>query len=134
MAEKNRYRFSPHCVYNLGFHIIWCPKYRRKILVNGVDDRLKELFLEKAAVLGIEIENMEVMPDHIHLFVKSKPSLAVDYVVNQLKGYTSLMIRKEFPELRLRLPTLWTRSYYVESVGHISDKTIKKYIDEQKRK
>ena len=79
-------------------------------------------------------ENMEVMPDHIHLFVKSRPSLAVDYVVNRLTGYTSYKLRKEFPGLRYRLPTLWTRSYYVESVGHISDETIKKYIDDQKRK
>lgn len=131
---KNRYSYSSHCVYNLGYHIIWCPKYRRRILVDGTDERLKVLLNEAAEVLGIEIENMEVMPDHIHLFVKSRPSLAVDYVVNRLKGYTSYKLRKEFPGLRYRLPTLWTRSYYVESVGHISDETIKKYIDDQKRK
>lgn len=133
MATKERYTTSAHCIYNLGYHIIWCPKYRRKVLVDGIDDRLKELLLEKAADLGVTIEKMEVMPDHVHLFVKGKPSMAVQHVVNQLKGYTSVMLRREFPRLKSRLPTLWTRSYYVESVGHISESTITKYIEDQKK-
>lgn len=133
MATKDRYTTSAHCIYNLGYHIIWCPKYRRKVLVNGVDERMKELLLEKAADLGIQIEKMEVMPDHVHLFVKGKPSIAVQHIVNQLKGYTSVMLRREFPRLKSRLPTLWTRSYYVESVGHISESTITKYIEDQKK-
>jgi putative transposase len=94
---------------------------------------MKELLLEKAAELGIQIEKMEVMPDHVHLFVKGKPSIAVQHIVNQLKGYTSVMLRREFPRLKSRLPTLWTRSYYVESVGHISESTITKYIEDQKK-
>lgn len=133
MTTQNRYSYSSHSVYNLGYHIIWCPKYRRKVLVSGVDERLKELLLEKAAALEITIEKMEVMPDHVHLFVKSKPTLAVHFIVNQLKGYTSVMLRREFPKLKSRLPTLWTRSYYAESVGHISEDTIKRYIEDQKK-
>lgn len=133
MATKDRYTTSSHCIYNLGYHIIWCPKYRRRVLVDGVDVRLKELLFEKAADLEITIEKMEVMSDHIHLFVKGKPSLAVQHVVNQLKGYTSVMLRREFPKLRSRLPSLWTRSYYVESIGHISESTITKYIEDQKK-
>ena len=133
MATKDRYTTSSHCIYNLGYHIIWCPKYRRKVLVDGVDVRLKELLLKKAADLDITIEKMEVMPDHIHLFVKGKPSLPVQHIVNQLKGYTSVMLRREFPRLRSRLPSLWTRSYYVESIGHISESTITKYIEDQKK-
>lgn len=133
MTTQNRYSYSSHSVYNLGYHIIWCPKYRRKVLVNGVDERLKELLLEKAAALEITIEKMEVMPDHVHLFVKGKPTLAVHFIVNQLKGYTSVMLRREFPKLKSRLPTLWTRSYYAESVGHISEDTIKRYIEDQKK-
>jgi putative transposase len=117
----------------MAFHIIWCPKYRRKVLVNGIDERLKELLLEKAAELNIEIEKMEVMPDYVHLFIKSKPTLAIHYIINQLKGFTSVTLRKEFPKLKSRLPTLWTRSYYVESVGHISEDTIRKYIEDQKK-
>ena len=133
MATKDRYTTSAHCIYNLGYHIIWCPKYRRKVLVNGIDERLKELLNEKAAALEITIEKMEVMPNHVHLFVKGKPSVPVQHIVNQLKGYTSVMLRREFPRLKSRLPTLWTRSYYVESIGHISESTITRYIEDQKK-
>ena len=133
MTTKNRYACSSHSVYNISYHLIWCPKYRRKVLVDGVDERLKELLLEKAAELGITIEKMEVMPDHVHLFVKSTPIIAVHFIVNQLKGYTSVVLRREFAKLKSRLPTLWTRSYYCETIGHISEYTIMRYIDDQKK-
>ena len=132
MTLAKRYTASSHCVYNLGYHIVFCPKYRRKVLVDGIDTRLEELFLEKAEELGISIEKMEVMPDHVHLFIKSKPTYAVHFVVNQLKGYSSVKLREEFPTLKSRLPTLWTRSYFVESVGHISVPTVVRYIENQK--
>lgn len=132
MTLAKRYTSSAHTVYNLGYRIVFCPKYRRRVLVDGIDDRLKELFLEKAKDLDIVIERVEVMPDHVHLFIKSKPTYAVHFVVNQLKGYSSVVLRREFPKLRSRLPTLWTRSYFVESIGHISEETVKRYIEEQK--
>ena len=127
-----RWKHARTCVYNVSYHLIWCPKYRRKVLTNGVDTRLKELLLEKAKEINVEIETMEVMPDHVHLFVKSVPTNPVHFIVGQLKGYSSRLLRKEFPWLKSRLPTLWTRSYYVETVGHISESTIKKYIEDQK--
>ncbi len=129
---EKRWKSSNTCVYNLGYHLIWCPKYRRKVLTEEIQKRLKELLIEKAKNLGIEIEKMEIMPDHIHLFVKAKPVDAPHFIVGQLKGYTSKHLREEFPQLKKRLPTLWTRSYYVESVGHISEEKIKKYIENQK--
>ena len=129
---EKRWKSSNTCVYNLGYHLIWCPKYRRKVLTEEIQKRLKELLIEKAKNLGVEIEKMETMPDHIHLFVKAKPVDAPHFIVGQLKGYTSKYLREEFPQLKKRLPTLWTRSYYVESVGHISEETIKKYIENQK--
>lgn len=132
MTLAKRYTSNSHCVFNLEYHIVFCPKYRRKVLVDGVDERLEVLLKEKAEELGISIENMEIMPDHVHLFIRNKPTYAIHFVVNQLKGYSSSSLRKEFPKLRSRLPTLWTRSYFVESVGHISEETIKKYIDNQK--
>ena len=133
MTTKNRYSFSSHCVFNINYHIIWCPKYRRKVLVNGVDERLKELLTEKASEIGVRIESMEVMPDHVHLFVKAPATLSAHFIVNQFKGYSSRILRRENCQLRSRLPTLWSRSYYCESIGHISETTIKKYIDEQKK-
>lgn len=132
--SPSRWTTSNKAVYNLGYHLIWCPKYRRKVLIGDIEMRLKELLHEKAERLGITIERLEVMPDHVHLFVKTDPTFAPHYVVQQLKGYTSFQLRKEFPSLVSRLPTLWTRSYYVESVGHISEATVKKYIEEQKNK
>jgi len=129
---SERWTTSNKAVFNIGYHLIWCPKYRRKVLVGNVELRLRELLRLKSDRLGMTIENMEIMPDHAHLFVKSSPVLSPHYIVQQLKGYTSHELRKEFPQLKSKLPTLWTRSYYCESVGHISAETIKRYIDEQK--
>lgn len=134
MMATQRWKHSNTTVHNLGYHLIWCPKYRRSILVGEIEKRLVKLLHEKAKEINVEIQNLEIMPDHIHLFIKTEPVASPHWVVQQLKGYTSRMMRKEFRELRSRLPTLWTRSYYVESVGHISEKAIKKYIEEQKGK
>lgn len=95
---------------------------------------MKELLLQKAGEIGIEIVQMEVMSDHVHLFVKADPRNSPHFIVQQLKRYTSRMLREEFPFLKSRLPSLWTRSYYCESVGHISEETISKYIEAQKGK
>ena len=133
MTTENRYTYNSHCVFNIGYHIIWCPKYRRKVLINGVDIRLKEILVKRAAAIGVSIEKMEIMPDHVHLFVKAVPTLAVHFIVNQLKGYSSYILREEFPWLKSRLPTLWTRSYYCETIGHISENTIIRYIEDQKK-
>lgn len=129
-----RWKTNEGCVYNIGYHIIWCPKYRRKVLVNGIDERCKELLLEKSAENGWKIEKMEVMPDHIHIFLKATPSDSIAHIGSQLKGYTSFKLREEFPLLKSKLPSMWTRSYYVETIGHISEQTISKYIEEQKMK
>jgi putative transposase len=130
--NNERWTTSNKAVYNLGYHLIWCPKYRRKVLVGDVEQRLKALLFEKADQIGVTIEDLEVMPDHVHLFVKSSPVHAPHHLVQQFKGYTSRLLRQAFPSLKSRLPTLWTRSYYVESVGHISEATIKQYLKDQK--
>jgi len=101
-------------------------------LVGEVETRLKQLLQEKAKEIAVEIVEMEIMSDHVHLFVKGRPTDSPHYIVQQFKGYTSHILRKEFKTLRSRLPTLWTRSYYVESVGHISEQTIKNILRRQK--
>lgn len=101
-------------------------------MTGDVEERLIELLNEKSKEIGVEIETMEIMPDHVHLFVKTPPTAAPHWVVQQLKGYTSRRLRQEFSSLKSRLPTLWTRSYYIESIGHISEATIKRYIEDQK--
>ncbi|MBU4293440.1 MAG: IS200/IS605 family transposase [Actinobacteria bacterium] len=130
----NRWKTSITAVYNLSYHIIWCPKYRRPVLVGEIADRLNELLKQKAKELEVEIVETNIMSDHVHLFVKTKPIYAPQFVVGQLKGYTSRLLRQEFGSLRSRLPTLWTRSYYVDSIGKLNEYTIRKYIEEQKGK
>lgn len=129
---NNRWTHSNTTVFNIGYHIIWCPKYRRKVLRENIEVRLRELLIEKSKLIGCEIIIQEIMPDHVHIFVKSNPTLAPHYIVQQLKGYSSRVLRKEFSKLKSRLPTLWTRSYYCESIGHISEEVVKKYIEDQK--
>ena len=133
MSEK-RWTTSNKAVYNLGYHIIWCPKYRRKVLTDDIAKRLCELLYKKAHEIDVKIETLEIMPDHVHLFVKASPVDSPHFIVQQLKGYSSRILRSEFQRLRSRLPTLWTRSYYVESVGHISEDTVRRYIEDQKNK
>lgn len=123
---------SRSATYNIGYHIIFCPKYRRKVLKDDIERRFKEIALVVAQENEWEIATMEVMPDHVHLFIKTKPTDSPQNVVARIKGRTSHDLRKEFPELKTRLPTLWTRSYYCESIGSISAAAITKYIEEQK--
>ena len=134
MKSKDRWVNSKTAVYNLAYHIIWCPKYRRKVLVNEVEKELKRLLLMKANELNCKIETLEVMPDHVHVFIKTPPTIGVHFLVQQLKGVTARELRKQFKTLKTRLPNMWTRSYYAESVGDISEETIKRYIKEQKNK
>ena len=131
---EERYRKNAGAVHSLKYHIVWCPKFRRPVLVNAVADRLRELLTEKAAELGMEIQALEIRPDHVHLFVEADPTRCVAEILNRLKGYTSRVLREEFPSLRSRLPTLWSRSYYAGSVGHVSTATVERYIADQKGK
>jgi putative transposase len=130
----SRYRRTAGAVSNLHYHLVWCPKYRRPVLVGAVATRLTELLVEKAAAMEVEIESLEVLPDHVHLFVAAPPTDAPQHLANQCKGHTSRLLRQEFPHLRSRLPTLWTRSYCVGSAGHVSAETIRQYIAAQKER
>ncbi len=127
-----RYRKNAGAVYSLKYHIVFCPKYRRPVLVDDIASRLKELLTEKAQEIEAEIHTLEIMSDHVHLFIESDPTLAVSHIVAQLKGYTSRVMREEFNYLRRVLPSLWSRSYYAGSVGHVSESTVRKYIEAQK--
>lgn len=130
----SRYRTSASCVYTLKYHLVWCPKYRSNVLTSEIAERLKDLLYEKAEEINVVVEALEIMPDHVHLFVSADPTIAPQRLANQFKGYTSRILRKEFVSLRSRMPALWSRSYYVGSVGHVSADAVKKYIEEQKRR
>ena len=132
--QRPRYAKNAGAVFSLKFHVVWCPKYRRSVLVPPVDTRLKELLIEIAAEHGFTVHSMEVMPDHVHLFVEVDPTRSVAEIVNRFKGPTSRYLREEFPQLRRKLPTLWSRSYFAATVGAVSESAIRKYIESQKGK
>ena len=128
------YTHKKGIVYKNQYYVIFCSKYRRKVLVNGVDTRLKEIIYAEASKMAVEIKSIEVMPDHTHLFLECDPRLPLHEVIKQLKGVSSRILRDEFPWLKSRIPSLWTRSYFSCTVGHISEATVMKYIEEQKSK
>jgi len=125
---------TKHAVYQISYHFVWCPKYRRPVLTGDVSDRLVQLLPLKVADLGGEVLELVVRPDHVHLFVSFPPTLSPHQIMHRLKGYLSHQLRKEFPQLKRRLPSLWTRSYYVGTAGHVSSETIRKYIEAQEGK
>lgn len=128
----DRYRRNAGSVFSLKYHVVFCPKYRRAVLVGAIADDLKALLTEKAATLRVEIHALEVLPDHVHLFVEGDPTQPVQFLVNQFKGYTSRILRQRYPSLMTRLPSLWSRSYYAGTIGHVSEDTVRQYIAAQK--
>ena len=130
--RTKKYKTDNHLVFSCQYHVIFCPKYRRSVLVDGVDKRLKELILSKESEYRYEVLDMEVMPDHVHLILDVNPKVGIFTVVNHIKGYTSHELRKEFPSLKSRLPTLWTQSKFISSVGAVTLEVVNKYIEEQK--
>jgi putative transposase len=126
------YLSSQTSIYFLNYHFVWCSKYRRKVLVDAIAKRLDDLIRLKCQELKCEVLALSIESDHVHLFVKASPQLAPNRIIGTIKGYTSRSMRQQFPELRSKLPTLWTRSYFVSTHGRISDDMIQKYIEEQK--
>lgn len=128
-----KYKSNPNVVYSCKYHVVWCPKYLRKVLVNGVDVRLKELLTEICEEHRIDIIEMEIMPDHVHLLMEVDPQFGIHKAVKQIKGRTSRVLRQEYAWLRSRIPTLWTNSYFVSTVGGAPLSVIKQYIGNQKK-
>jgi putative transposase len=129
-----RYRKNTGAVFSLKYHLVWCPKYRLPVLIDTVKQRLLELLHHKAAELEATIRAVDIMPDHVHLFIESDPTQAPAHLANQFKGFSSRVLRQEFPHLKSRMPTLWSRSYFIGSVGAVSEATVKRYIEQQETK
>lgn len=118
---------------SLQYHIVFCTKYRRKVLVNNFAVDLKENIKQTCIKNKWEILELEIMPDHVHIFIKADTKSSVHRIVSQLKGISSFELRKEHTWLKSKLPCLWTRSYYADSIGNANSETIKKYIQNQKK-
>src|SRR6202795_2594983 len=130
--EHQGYARNAGAVFSLKYHLVFCPKYRKPVLVGAVEARLKTLLDMKAQELKVTLHTLEVMPDHVHMFIESDPGMAPAKLAAQFKGYTSRLLRQEFRHLRSQLPSLWSRSYYIGSIGHVSEATVRRYIEQQK--
>ena len=126
------YKSNQNVVYSCKYHVVWCPKYRRKVMTGDIEKRLKELIIETAEGINADIIEMEVMPDHVHLLIEVDPQYGINRAVRHIKGVSSHVLRSEFPSLKSRLPTLWTNSYFVSTVGGAPLSAIKQYIEDQK--
>lgn len=126
------YKSNNNVVYSCKYHVIWCPKYRRPVLVPNVAARLKELMHAVAEEHSAEVVELEVMPDHVHLLVEVDPQFGIHELLRLMKGRSSRLLRDEFRWLRSRLPTLWTNSSFVSTVGGAPLAVIKQYIEQQK--
>jgi putative transposase len=129
-----KYKSNMNVVYSCKYHVIWCPKYRRSVLVKGVDIRLKEIIQGVATESKCEILELEVMPDHVHLLVEVDPQYGIHKLIKLMKGRSSRLIRAEFAWIKSRLPTLWTNSYFVSTIGGAPLEVFKQYIEQQKHK
>lgn len=113
--------------------MVWCPKYRRKVLVGDIEARLRELIQQTCIEIKVDIIEMEIMPDHVHLLIEVDPQYGVHKAIKLIKGRSSFYLRKEFKPLTTKLPTLWTNSYFISTVGGAPLSIIKQYIENQKK-
>ena len=129
---RMKYKSNNNVVYSCRYHVVFCPKYRRSVLVDGVDERFKQIARQVADELHFDIIEMEVMPDHVHMLLEVDPQLGIHRAVKRIKGRTSHDLRAEFPWLKTRIPTLWTNSYFVSTVGGTPLAIVRQYIENQK--
>jgi len=133
MSDNKSFKINRHVSYSCKYHVVFCPKYRRKVLVEGVDIRLKEIIYQVATELACEVMELEVMPDHVHILCEVDPQFGIHKFVRRVKGRSSGLLRQEFPKLKSKLPTLWTNSYFVSTVGGAPNAILKQYIEAQKK-
>lgn len=127
-----KYNSNKNVIYSCKYHVVWCSKYRRKVLEGPIADRLKEIVRGICEEYRFSLLEMEVLPDHVHLLIEVDPQFGVHKAVKRIKGRSSRMLRTEFPALRSRIPTLWTNSYFISTVGGSPLAAVKKYLEQQK--
>ena len=125
------YKSNRNVVYSCKYHVVFCPKYRRKVLSEPIQVRMIEIIKAAAAQRSFEIIEAEVMPDHVHILLEVDPQFGIHRAVKLVKGTSSRLLRAEFPELKRRLPSLWTNSYFVSTVGGAPLEIVKQYSANQ---
>lgn len=147
MRRTDKVKHNNNVTYRCHYHVVWCPKYRRKVItsldptlhnppIDGdpgpVDERLKQIIRDVCDETGSELLELETMPDHVHLLVDCDPQYGINRLIRLIKGRTSRYLRREFPSLKRRIPTLWTNSYFVATVGGAPLTIVKQYIENQR--
>jgi len=126
------YQRDEHRVHLIVYHLVWTPKRRKPVLVNEIATDCRQLILDKCESKGWEVVELAIQPDHVHLFVRAFPDTAASEIVKECKGVTSFALRRKYPNPLMRLPSMWTRSYFAATAGNVSQETIKRYIEAQK--
>lgn len=127
-----KYKSNRNVVYSCKYHVVFCPKYRRKVLTDPIQEDLRSIILEICKTRQAEIIAIEMMPDHVHILLEVDPQYGIHKLIKQIKGKSSFLLRKSHSSLRSRLPTLWTNSYFVSTVGGAPLSVIKQYVENQK--
>ncbi len=130
--QKIAYKSNHNVYFSCTYHVVWCPKYRREVLIDAVARRLEQIIREVCEEHQAEVLSLEIMPDHVHLLVEVDPQFGIHRLVKRLKGRSSRYLRQEFRALTTRMPSLWTNSYFVSTVGGAPLSVIKQYIENQK--
>lgn len=137
MQKRNphsEYRTTETTVYCCRYHVVFCPKYRRPVLREPIAERFREVVLSMQEEQNFKVLDMEVKPDHVHLLLDVDPTIGINIIVSRIKGRSSNVLNREFPELTHKLPTLWTRSKLIATVGSVSHAAVRQYIESQKGK
>jgi putative transposase len=130
--DETSYKSNRNVCYACHSHVVWCPKYRRKVLVPPLDERLKQLIGEVCEEHDAEMEALEVLLDHVHLLINVNPQFGIHRLMKLVKRRSSRLLRQEFPVLKRKLPTLWTTSYFCATIGGAPLAVVKQYIERQK--
>ncbi len=133
VRPEQKYKSSRHSIWCCDYHIIWCTKYRKQVLTSAIQKRLKEIIFEKQEDYNYIVTALEIMPEHVHLLASIEPKYAVTEIVGKIKGYSSMVLRREFFGLK-RIRALWTSSKFVASTGGVTLEALKEYVEGQKYK
>ena len=131
---EQKFKSNLNWTYSCKYHIVFCPKYRRKVLTTSIEERLKTIINEVAEETQTDIIEMEIMLDHVHILCEVDPQFGVNKFIKKVKGRSSRILREEFPSLKSRIPTLWTNSTFCSTVGGAPLEVIKQYIENQKKR
>ena len=131
---SDAYKSLSHCKYLVQYHLVWCPKFRFKVINDNIKRSLKNILVDICNEYQYKILELEVMPDHIHIFLSAQPTVAPTDIVRTLKSISAIDLFKEYPELKkfyARCGSLWSKGYFVSTIGNVSSQTIKRYIQNQ---